>query len=292
MLRPMTIPLPRVQALIGSPTRLLGRVAFYGVLLLVAFLALFPIVWLLLGSIQTLQELYAGVTFWPKQPQWQNYAIAWNRGGFRLFLPNSVLYSLLTVVGVLLTASLAGYALARIDFPGRKAIMFGILAIMIVPLPASFVALYMLLVNLGLANTRTGYVLSLIAGGLPLSIFILRGFFVNQPRELEEAAVLDGCSAFDVFWRVMLPLVKPGLAAVAVIQFLHAWNEYLLALVMFNTDALMPVQRGLTRFASTDTTDHQVMLAATVMAVLPVMVLYAVAQKSIIQGITDGAVKG
>jgi ABC-type glycerol-3-phosphate transport system permease component len=288
----MTLPRPRVQAMIGSPARLLGRVAFYSVLLLVAFVALFPIVWLLLGSIQTLQELYAGVTFWPKQPQWQNYATAWNRGGFRLFLPNSVLYSLLTVVGVLMTASMAGYALARIDFPGRKAIMFVILAIMIVPLPASFVALYMLLVNLGLANTRTGYVLSLIAGGLPISIFILRGFFVNQPRELEEAAVLDGCSAFDVYWRVMLPLVKPGLAAVAVIQFLNAWNEYLLALVMFSTDALMPVQRGLTRFASTDTTDHQVMLAATVMAVLPVMVLYAIAQKSIIQGITDGAVKG
>ena len=292
MLRPMTIPLPRVQAPSVSPARLLGRMAFYSVLLLVAFMALFPIVWLLLGSIQTLQELYAGVTFWPKQPQVQNYAIGWNRGGFRMFLPNSLLYSLLTVIGVLLTASMAGYALARIDFPGRKAILFGILAIMIVPLPASFVALYMLLVNLGLANTRTGYVLCLIAGGLPLAIFILRGFFVNQPRELEEAAVLDGCSAFDVYWRVMLPLVKPGLAAVAVIQFLHAWNEYLLALVMFSTDALMPVQRGLTRFASTDTTDHQVMLAATVMAVLPVMVLYAIAQRSIIQGITDGAVKG
>src|SRR5687768_14678853 len=97
MLRPMTLPRPRVQALIGSPTRRLGRAAHYGLLLLVAFVALFPIAWLLLGSIQTLQELYAGVSFWPKQPQWQNYATAWGRGGFRLFLPNSALYSLLTV---------------------------------------------------------------------------------------------------------------------------------------------------------------------------------------------------
>ena len=267
-------------------------VLYYGLLIVVAVVALFPILWLLTGSLQTIQELYGGVTFFPAVPQLRNYATAWNQGHFSVFIPNSFLYSIVTVAGVLLAASMAGYALARIAFPGRSWLLFLFLALLIVPLPASFIALYKLLVNLGLANTRPGYVLPLIAGGLPISVFNLRGFFLRQPKELEEAAVLDGCSAFGVFWRVMLPLARPGLAAVAVIDFLRVWNEYLLALVMFNSEQLMPVQRGLTKFMSSDTPEQHILLAATAMAVLPIIVLYAVAQRSIIQGIMEGAVKG
>jgi ABC-type glycerol-3-phosphate transport system permease component len=271
--------------------RLLGRVAFHVMLMVVAFIALFPIVWLLVGSLQTIQELYRGVTFWPAVPQFQNYYIAWTRGGFSVYLPNSLFYSTVCVLAILLAASMAGYALARIEFPGRGVVMFLIMAIIIVPLPATFIALYKLLVDIGLANTRTGYILAMVAGGLPISIFILRGFFMRQPKELEDAAILDGCSAFDVYWRVMLPLARPGLAAVAVIEFLRLWNEYLLALVMFNSETLMPVQRGLTKFVSSDTPEQHILLAATAMAVLPVLILYTVAQKSIIQGIMEGAVK-
>lgn len=283
--RAATKPRPAAPALVRS-------VAFNGVLILVACVALFPILWLLTGSLQTVQELYEGLTLWPSVPQFQNYAIAWNQGGFSIFLPNSVLYSTVTVAGILLASSMAGYALARLVFPGRGAVMFIILALMIVPLPASFIALYKLLVDVGLANTRTGYVLALIAGGLPVSIFIMRGFFLRQPRDLEDAAILDGCSAWDVYWCVMLPLARPGLAAVGIIQFLHAWNDYLLALVMFNSEMLMPVQRGLTKFVSSDTPEQHILLAATAMSVLPIIILYAVAQKSIIQGIMEGAVKG
>jgi raffinose/stachyose/melibiose transport system permease protein len=186
---------------------------------------------------------------------------------------------------------MAGYALARVEFPGRNVVLFVILAIIIVPLPATFVALYKLLIDLGLANTRTGYILALVTGGLPISIFIMRGFFVRQPKDLEDAAILDGCSAFDVYWRVMLPLARPGLAAVAVIEFLRIWNEYLLALVLFNSETLMPVQRGLTKFVSSDTPEQQILLAATAMTVLPVIILYAFAQRSIIRGIMEGAIK-
>jgi raffinose/stachyose/melibiose transport system permease protein len=269
----------------------LGTIAFWTLLLVVAFLALFPIAWLLAGSLQTIRELYDGVTFFPAVPQFQNYYIAWTKGGFSVYIPNSVFYSTVVVLGVLFVASMAGYALARIEFPGRGAILLLVLAVIIVPLPATFVALYKLLVDLGLANSRTGYIVALVTGGLPVSIFILRGFFMRQPKELEDAAILDGCSAFDVYWRVMLPLARPGLAAVAVLEFLRVWNEYLLALVLFNSESLMPVQRGLTKFVSSDTPEQHILLAATAMAVLPVIILYAVAQKSIIQGIMEGAVK-
>lgn len=276
---------------VARALRLLQVSAFHTLLAVVAFIALFPIVWLLVGSLQTIQELYRGVTFWPAVPQFQNYYIAWTKGGFSVYLPNSLFYSIVSVLAILLAASMAGYALARIEFPGRGAVMFLIMAIIIVPLPATFIALYKLLVDIGLANTRTGYILAMVAAGLPIAIFILRGFFMRQPKELEDAAILDGCSAFDVYWRVMLPLARPGLAAVAVIEFLRLWNEYLLALVTFNSETLMPVQRGLTKFVSSDTPEQHILLAATAMAVLPVLILYTVAQKSIIQGIMEGAVK-
>lgn len=276
---------------VARALRLLQVSAFHTLLAVVAFVALFPIVWLLVGSLQTIQELYRGVTFWPAVPQFQNYYIAWTKGGFSVYLPNSLFYSIVSVLAILLAASMAGYALARIEFPGRGAVMFLIMAIIIVPLPATFIALYKLLVDIGLANTRTGYILAMVAAGLPIAIFILRGFFMRQPKELEDAAILDGCSAFDVYWRVMLPLARPGLAAVAVIEFLRLWNEYLLALVTFNSETLMPVQRGLTKFVSSDTPEQHILLAATAMAVLPVLILYTVAQKSIIQGIMEGAVK-
>ncbi len=282
------------RAGVGSASRtltLLGRVGFHALLAVVAFVALFPIVWMLLGSLQTIQELYRGMTIWPAVPQFQNYVLAWTKGGFSVYLPNSLFYSLVSVVAILLAASMAGYALARIEFPGRGIVMFLIMAIIIVPLPATFIAIYKLLVDVGLANTRTGYILVLVTSGLPIAIFILRGFFMRQPKELEDAAILDGCNAFDVYWRVMLPLARPGLAAVAVIEFLRLWNEYLLALVMFNSESLMPVQRGLTKFVSSDTPEQHILLAATAMAVLPVLILYTVAQKSIIQGIMEGAVK-
>ncbi|OJV92968.1 MAG: hypothetical protein BGO39_03260 [Chloroflexi bacterium 54-19] len=267
------------------------RFAFYALLVLVAFVALFPIVSVLLGSVQKAQELYSGSSFFPTTFEWNNYVTAWNDGNFKTFLPNSLFYTVIAVIGILIVASMAGYALARIEFPGSKVVMFLILAIMIIPAPASFIAVYKVLVNMHLANTRQGYILVLIAEGLPLSIMIMRSFFVRQPKELEEAAVLDGSSSFGVFWRIMLPLARPGLAAVAVIEALHVWNEYLLALVIFNDDSLMPVQRGLTRFVSAETPQTNILLAATAISVLPIIVLYLFAQRNITQGIAEGAVK-
>src|SRR4051812_8226245 len=209
----------------SSVLTIVGRLAFHLLLAMVAFITLFPIVWLLVGSLQTIQELYNGVTFWPAVPQFQNYYIAWTKGGFSVYIPNSMFYSTVVVLGVLFVASMAGYALARIEFPGRGVILLLVLAVIIVPLPATFVALYKLLVDLGLANSRTGYIVALVTGGLPVSIFILRGFFMRQPKELEDAAILDGCSAFDVYWRVMLPLARPGPAAGGAVQVLRLSDE-------------------------------------------------------------------
>jgi raffinose/stachyose/melibiose transport system permease protein len=269
----------------------LDRIGLYGLLVVAALTALFPLLWMLSGSLQTLPELLANENFLPGDPQWGNYVTAWVQGDLGTYLRNSVVYTGSAVVGILLVSSLAGYALARLDFAGKGAFTVVILAVMIIPAPAMFLAQYKLLISLGLTNSPVGYVLILITSGIPMSTLIMRSFFASQPKDLEEAAALDGAGPLTIFARIILPLARPGLAAVAVIQGLGAWNEYLMALVLFDDNALMPIQRGLTAFSSAETPQQQVLLAATAISIVPVVIFYLMAQRHIVQGIGAGAIK-
>ena len=268
-----------------------AKASLYALLTAAAISALFPIVWMLSGSLQSLPQLLKGGTLVPLAPQWGNYLTAWVKGNLGVYLTNSVIYTLAAVIGILLVSSLAGYALARIPFKGKAAFTGLILAVMIIPAPAMFLAQYKVLLALDLANTRQGYVLILITSGIPISTLIMRSFFASQPVDLEEAAELDGASALRIFFGVMLPLARPGLAAVAVIQAFAVWNEYLMALVIFNDNSLMPVQRGLTSFVSAGTPQPQILLAATMISIVPVVIFYLIAQRQIVDGISAGAIK-
>ena len=268
-----------------------GRVALYALLVAAALSALFPILWMVSGSMQSLPEILKGDAILPAVPQWQNFSTAWVKGNLGVYMTNSIIYTLCAVAGILLVSSLAGYALARLDFKGKGVFTALILAVMIIPAPAMFLAQYKVLLALDLANTRQGYILILITTGIPISTLIMRSFFASQPKDLEEAAALDGASALGIFFRIMLPLAKPGLAAVAVIQAFAVWNEYLMALVIFNDNSLMPVQRGLTSFVSAETPQPQILLAATLISIVPVIVFYLFAQRQIVDGISAGAIK-
>jgi raffinose/stachyose/melibiose transport system permease protein len=268
-----------------------ARVALYALLVAGALSALFPILWMISGSMQSLPELLKGDALLPAVPQWQNFATAWVKGNLAVYLTNSIVYTLCAVAGILLVSSLAGYALARLDFKGKGVFTALILAVMIIPAPAMFLAQYKVLLSLDLANTRQGYIFILVTAGIPISTLIMRSFFASQPKDLEEAAALDGASALGTFFRIMLPLAKPGLAAVAVIQAFAVWNEYLMALVIFNDNSLMPVQRGLTSFVSAETPQPQILLAATLISIVPVVIFYLFAQRQIVDGISAGAIK-
>ncbi|AQZ61762.1 integral membrane binding protein dependent transport protein [[Actinomadura] parvosata subsp. kistnae] len=267
------------------------KIGLYGLLAVAAFIALFPLLWMVSGSLQSLTELLSNRSFLPADPQWHNYVTAWVQGDLGVYLRNSVLYTGCAVAGILLVSSLAGYGLARLDFAGKGVFTFVILAVMIIPAPAMFLAQYKLLISLNLTNNPVGYVLILITSGVPMSTLIMRGFFAGQPRALEEAAALDGAGPLRVFWNVILPLARPGLAAVAVIQGLGAWNEYLMALVLFEDNSLMPIQRGLTAFTSAETPQQQILLAATTISIVPVVIFYLMAQRHIVKGIGAGAIK-
>lgn len=287
-----TAPTPTQSEPRGRRNRLRGpRVALYALLIAGALEALVPILWVLSGSLQSAKQLYKGTDPIPHPFEWGNFATAWNEGGFSQYLPNSLLYTAAAVLGILIIASLAGYALARIEFPGRGAVVGFILVIMIIPMPASFIAQYKLLITLGLANTRIGYILVLIAAWTadlhPDHARVLRqpaqgaGGGRRHRRRLPARHLLADHP----------PLAKPGLIAVAVIQAMGVWNEYLMGLVLFNDSSLMPVQRGLTNFVSADSPQQQILLAASVIAVLPIVIFYAIAQRHIISGLSAGALK-
>jgi raffinose/stachyose/melibiose transport system permease protein len=268
------------------------RVLLYVLLLAVATASLAPIALLLSGSLQSAADLNRGNTVVPRIFHWENYQHVWFDSRFYLYFLNSVLYASIVVPATLLFASMAAFAFARLQFRGKHVMLLLVLMLLIVPASASFIPLYSVLVNLHLVNTRIGYMLPLISGGLPIAIFILQRFFAAIPRDLEEAARIDGASLFTTFTRIMLPLVGPGLAAVAILTLVATWNEFLLALVVFRDQALMPVQQGLVQFNSTERPEQQLMLAAAGLAILPVLVAYVVAQRAIIAGVMAGAVRG
>lgn len=267
------------------------KIGLYGLLIVAALIALFPLLWMVSGSLQSLEELLAGKSLVPLEAHWENYVTAWVQGDLGMYLLNSITYTLTAVAGILVASSMAGYALARMEFRGKSIFTVVILAVMIIPAPAMFLAQYRLLTDLGLTNSRVGYVLILITSGVPMATLIMRSFFASQPKDLEEAAALDGASSLRIFASVILPLAKPGLAAVAVIQGLAAWNEYLMALVLFDDNSLMPIQRGLTSFDSAETPQQQILLAATAISIVPVIIFYLLAQRHIVKGIGAGAIK-
>jgi multiple sugar transport system permease protein/raffinose/stachyose/melibiose transport system permease protein len=166
------------------------------------------------------------------------------------------------------------------------------LAFLIIPIPGVFIPLYVLLVKLHLVNTRLGYILPMINSNLPVAIFILRNFFEDVPKELEESALIDGASVFHIYRSIAIPLAMPAIATITIFTALGTWNEFLLALIVFSNQSLMPLQVGLNTFQGTYFSQYSLMMAATSITTIPIVVLYLCMQKYIIKGITAGALKG
>lgn len=265
----------------------------------VAISCLFPLGWMVSSSLKTQQTVFTDFSPVPMPAHVGNYLLAWTKGRFGMYFLNSLGYTLTTVVGVLILSSLAAYAFSRFTFRGSGLLHKLLLSTMLVPIPGAFIALYILLTQCGLIDQgtgqllpRLGYILPQINGGLPFGIFIMKPFFDAIPKELEESAKVDGCGVLGVFWYIMLPLAKPALAVVALSTTLAAWNEFLLAYLVFSRHELMPLQRGLLAFQGAHLTDYPLLMAGMVITILPVVVIYLVMQRYIIQGITAGALKG
>ncbi|MFA5976420.1 MAG: carbohydrate ABC transporter permease [Elusimicrobiota bacterium] len=257
----------------------------------VAATCLFPLVWMLSSSLKTQSTIFSDMRLWVPNPQWGNYYWAWTKGHFGQYFFNSLVYAIVVVLGVILTSSLAAYAFSRLRFPGKNILFIVLISTMMIPIPGSFIALYVLLVKLHLANTRLGYILPQINGGLALGIFLMKTFFDKLPQDLEDAARIDGCNIFQVYWHVAMPLAKPAIAVLVVFNALAVWNEYLLAMLVLSDRSLMPLQRGLMVFQGSHLTQYPLLMAGIAISIVPIMTLYFLMQRYIVAGITAGALK-
>ena len=248
----MTAISTRVTLLLQRARIWLGYAGWHALCLPVAVTCVFPLVWMLSSSVKTQQTVFTDFRLIPATLHFENYAWAWTRGHFGTYFSNSLGYTLVVSVGVVSLAALAAYAFSRFTFRGAGFLYKLLLSTMLIPIPGAFVALYILLNQMGLIDQgrgewlpRLGYLLPQINAGLPFGIFILKPFFDGIPKELEESAEVDGCGVVGVFWYIMLPLAMPALGVVALLTALSAWNEFLLAYLIFSRAELMPLQRGL-----------------------------------------------
>lgn len=272
--------------------RIAVNVVIHIFLLTVAVTCLFPLLWMISSSLKTQSTIFSDMSLLPKELHFENYYLAWKEGGFGRYFLNSIFYTSSVVIGIIIVASLAAYAFSRFSFPCKNLIFYCFMAAMMIPIPGSFVPLYVLLNKLHLRNTHIGYILCMINVGLSTSIFLLKTFFDKMPRELEDAARIDGCSKFGIWWNVALPLAKPVLAVVVVFNALSVWNEYLLALLIFDSRRLMPLQVALMTFQGEYITKYHLLMAGLTITVLPILIVYVLMQKYIVKGVTQGAIVG
>ncbi len=272
--------------------KIFTNIVVHFLLLSVAVTCLFPMLWVMASSLKTQETVFQDLSLVPKEWHFQNYYQAWHEGGFGRHFLNSLCYTAFVVVGIVIISSMAAYAFSRLNFPGKNALFYMFLVAMMIPIPGSFVALYVLLNKLKLRNTEIGYILAMINVGLSTSIFLLKTFFDKTPKELEDAARIDGCSKFGIWWHVALPLAKPVLAVVVVFNALNVWNEYLLALLIFDDRLKMPLQVALQKFQGEFVTNYPLLMAGLTITALPIIILYLLMQKYIVKGVTQGAVVG
>jgi multiple sugar transport system permease protein/raffinose/stachyose/melibiose transport system permease protein len=261
-------------------------------LLTVAATCVFPLLWMVASSLKTQEVIFRDMSLIPKEFHLQNYYHAWREGGFGRYFLNSIIYTSCVVIGIVIVCSLAAYAFSRLRFPGRNLLFFMFMAAMMIPIPGSFVPLYVLLTKLHLRNTALGYILCMINVGLSTSIFLLKTFFDKMPKELEDAARIDGCSKLGIWWNVALPLSRPVLAVVIIFNALNVWNEYVLALIIFDNKDLMPLQRALMVFRGEFLTNYPLLMAGLTITALPIIILYLLMQKYIVKGVTSAALFG
>lgn len=261
-------------------------------LLSVALSCIFPLLWMMNVSFKTENEFREdfGLQL-PKKLNFDNYKAVLLRGKLGYNFLNSVIYTFITVLLIVFLSSMAAYGFSRLEFPFKNLIFFIFRMAMFIPLPAGFVPVYILLNKLQLVN-RTGYVLAMTNMGLSLSIYLLKTFFDQLPKDLEDAARIDGCNRLQIWWNVGLPLVAPALAVVVIFNALNVWNEFVLASLMFTDEKLMPLQVGLMEFYNRNIIAHTLLMASLAIAALPIILLYLKMQKQIIKGLTAGALVG
>ncbi len=243
-----------------------------------------PFVWLLASSLKTTPEMFSSPFSLPASLRWSNFVEAWQTGLAR-YLLNSVLVTGVSVAAILVVSGLAAYALARSQFPGRNGFYVLLITGYAIPIHTVLVPLYEMLRAANALNSYAGLIGPYVAFGIPFSVLLLYSFFLDFPRELEEAARLDGCNELQLLVRVVAPLSLPGLSSVAIFQGVFIWNEFLLALILISDDGLKTLAFGLVSFQGQYASNWPLLLASVTMATLPVLLLYVALQRQFVNSL-------
>ena len=266
----------------------------YFLVILVALIVILPFLWMIVSAFKSQRELFAyPPSFFPKNWKVENFVEAATRGSIsflRMFL-NTMMIAVPTTVFNIIFSSMAGYAFARLRFPFRNAIFMIFIASMMVPYAITLIPRFLLFKDLGFYDTYIPLIVPVMFG-TAFSIFLTRQFFMTLTKELEEAAIVDGCSHFRIWAQIFMPLTKPIIATLAVFQFQSSYNDFLGPVIYISSDVKFTVQMGLNSFRNSFSTRYDLIMAGSIMALIPVVILFICCQKYIVRGIVMGGVKG
>jgi raffinose/stachyose/melibiose transport system permease protein len=264
----------------------------YAALLIFALIILTPLAIVFFGAFKTSAELFNNPFSIPKAPVFENFHAAFVQGNMLVYFKNTIMISIISLIAVLFLSTITSYAITRNGFKfGDRLYVYFIFGI-IVPAQAVMIPTYMMIAKLGLVNTIWSVILIYTASTMGFSIFILSGFFRTIPRELDEAAVIDGCNEFQAFWKVVLPLCLPAVSTVLILNLLFIWNDFYNPLLYIRSEEIKTISLGLSKYMGRYLTNYPIMFAAVVMASVPVIAVFVILQKQFVSGITAGSVKG
>ena len=270
----------------------------HAVLIIVSLLSIFPFIWLVSTSLKGIDEnifAYPPI-FIPQDFTWTNYSGVWGKVDFMRYFWNSIAVAGLTVILNLIFSALAGYPLARMKFGGKKLVFFGILATIMVPFQAIMIPVYLITVKLGLTDSVSvlnGYIgLVMPFAVSAFGIFLMRQAFIKIPVELEESAIVDGCNVFQMFCRVVLPMVKPTLAVLAVFTFIGSWGEFLWPSILLTKESMFTLPVGVNNLQGMFSSNWRYVAAGSILSTIPIIVFFLAMQKYFVSGENDGALKG
>lgn len=271
----------------------LERIGVWTLLVLGAMVMVLPFLWLVSTSLKEQRQIFLYPPQWiPSPVRWQNYPEALTALPFGRYTINTLIITLFTMTGVLLTSSLSAYGFARLRFPGRDAIFMVLLSTLMLPYAVIMIPQYIMFTYLGWVDTYLPLVVPFWFGGGIFNVFLLRQFFRTIPVDLSEAARIDGASDLRIYWQIMLPLAGPALAVVAIFTFINTWNDFLGPLIYLSSQTNYTIALGLATFKGMYATQWQYLMAAATVMIVPIIVLFFLAQRYFVQGIVMTGVKG
>ncbi|MCZ7602137.1 MAG: carbohydrate ABC transporter permease [Melioribacteraceae bacterium] len=255
-----------------------------------AFVTLVPFIWMILTSLKDMSEIFVyPPQFFPSEFKFENYKLAFEAAPFGRYYFNSLFVAFTVTLGQLITCSMAAFAFARMQFPGRNILFYLFLGTMMIPYNVTMIPSFLVLYWLGWIDTYYALIVPGLASAF--GTFLLRQFFITIPKELEEAAFIDGATKLQVLWKIIVPLAKPALATLAIFTFMGVFNDFIWALIVLNSEDMQTVQLGLAIFRDRYLTQWDLLMAGSVTAVLPILIVFFFAQKYFIQGITLSGLK-